>query len=485
MQTITLPRLNTDTAWRDAARALAQAGTPPEAVLWRLEEAAQEDLFGAPAAPALPSPAPTPTHAAPLTVPRSFAELAARAVWHADPERFARLYALLWRLRDRPGLMADPADPDLARLREMEKAVNRCAHKMKAFVRFREVPAEGPRRRFAAWFEPTHHTLEPTAPFFARRFADMDWLIATPGLTARFEAGTLSFAPGEPRPDMPEDAAEELWSTYFRNIFNPARLKVQAMTSEMPRKYWKNLPEARHIPDMIASAEARATAMREAAPSLPPLRAARVLERLHGARVSPEMDQQDFPDLAALRARAAQEEGPGEGRGRFVMGEGPEGARLMIVGEQPGDAEDREGRPFVGPAGQVFDRAAQAAGLDRRQAYITNAVKRFHYEMRGKRRLHRRPNAGEISHGRWWLAREAAIVQPALILAMGATAAEALTGQRAGILKRRGSVEESEFGPVLLTLHPSYILRLRDEAAREAALRDLQADLEEATRRAA
>src|SRR5690606_19151967 len=139
---------------------------------------------------------------------------------------------------------------DLARLREMEKGVRRCAHKMKAFVRFRDLaPGAGGRRRFAAWFEPTHHTLEPTAPFFARRFADMDWFIATPEKTARFEGGALTFAEGAPRPDLPEDAAETLWTTYFRNIFNPARLKVQAMTSEMPRKYWKNLPEAGAIPD--------------------------------------------------------------------------------------------------------------------------------------------------------------------------------------------------------------------------------------------
>lgn len=109
-----------------------------------------------------------------------------------------------------------------------------------------------PRRSFAAWFEPTHHSVEPTADFFVRRFADMDWRILTPDVSAIFENGQLTFQEGHKKPDLPDDAGEQLWVTYFRNIFNPARLKVKAMQSEMPRKYWKNLPEAASIPDLIA-----------------------------------------------------------------------------------------------------------------------------------------------------------------------------------------------------------------------------------------
>jgi DNA polymerase len=273
MYTVPLPRIGTDIAWRDAAKRLLGAAVPPEDILWDYDGTAT-GLF------ATQTPLPPVTRR--IKAPQSFVELANTVVWHSDPQRFARLYAFLWRLRHQPGLMADRADRDLAKLRQMEKAVHRCKHKMKAFVRFRDLRQGGERRSFAAWFEPTHHTVEPTAPFFARRFADMDWMIATPDVTAQFVDGNLSFHPGQPKPDLPDDATEDLWGTYFCNIFNPARLKVQAMTSEMPKKYWKNLPEAQHIADLIAGAEAKVQDMRDNAPTLPPKRAAAIRRQLKG-----------------------------------------------------------------------------------------------------------------------------------------------------------------------------------------------------------
>ncbi|MFQ1701786.1 TIGR03915 family putative DNA repair protein [Loktanella agnita] len=277
MYTVPLPRIGTDLAWRDAAKRLIGAGVLPQDVLWDYD-GDMPALFAADT--------PLPDYSRPVRAPQSFVEMANVIVWHKDPQRFARLYALLWRLRHEPGLMADRADPDLSRLRQMEKAVHRCKHKMKAFVRFRDLRQGGDRRSFAAWFEPTHHTVEPTAPFFARRFADMDWMIATPDVTAQFIDGNLTFHPGQPKPDLPEDAAESLWGTYFCNIFNPARLKVSAMTSEMPRKYWKNLPESQHIPHLIANAEKMVDAMRDRAPTLPNLRA----ERLQAQRRKKDPD---------------------------------------------------------------------------------------------------------------------------------------------------------------------------------------------------
>ena len=453
MHTIPLPRIGTWEAWRDAARAALAARVPPEDLFWNFDEALPELFTGA---ADLPAPSST------VRVPESFVGLARTVVWHSDPQRFARLYALLWRLGRERRLMQDTADPDLARLRQMEKAVRRCQHKMKAFVRFRDLRTGGDRRAFAAWFEPTHHTVEPTAPFFARRFADMDWTILTPDVTARFVEGTLTFHDGVPKPDLPEDATEELWGTYFRNIFNPARLKVKAMTAEMPKKYWSNMPEARHIPEMIAGAEARVAEMRAAAPTLPPERVARIREQLMDTPqpASWNMHIAGLHDCTRcpLHACATQ----------VVPGEGPREADLMIVGEQPGDAEDQSGRPFVGPAGQLFDRLAEEAGLDRSKAFVTNAVKHFKYEQRGKRRIHQNPNTSEIEQCKFWLAQEVTLVKPKLILGMGGTAAESLTGTRKGILKRRGQVEETEFGPVFLTVHPSYLLRIPDHLKAEA-----------------
>lgn len=281
---IVLPRIGTVAAWRLRARELAQAGIPPEAILWQVG-AARDDLFAGMPAPVTPAPATTKGAAkgAALRLPRAAVETLESALHHCDPERFARAYAILWRLARGDLRWGDRSDPMLRRLLAQDKAVRRDIHKMHAFVRFREVTPPGANRRaFAAWFEPDHPILEPAAPFFARRFGDMDWLIATPQLTARCEFGALSIEETAAAAPPPPDAAEDLWRVYFAAIFNPARLMVKAMTSQMPRKYWKNLPEAELIPGMIRDAEARVRTMHSAPPTVPPARAARLRHR--GAR---------------------------------------------------------------------------------------------------------------------------------------------------------------------------------------------------------
>lgn len=148
-----------------------------------------------------------------------------------------------------------------------------------------------------------------------------------------------------------------------------------------------------------------------------------------------------------------------------VFGEGPADARIMLVGEQPGDQEDLAGRPFVGPAGRMLDRALEAAGIDRATIYVTNAVKHFKFQPRGKRRLHSKPNAGEIKACRWWIDRERRLIRPSITVAMGATAAYSLLGRTITIGRERGksiAIGEGETG--WITVHPSYLLRIRDEA---------------------
>ena len=455
-QHITLPRIGTATAWREAARGLLAAGVAPADVTWGDMETPR-GLFDEPS---------TARPMGQITVPRSFLSMADSVVWHRDADRFARLYGFLWRLRNSPHLMTDRGDADLAHLRGLEKNVHRCQHKMKAFVRFREIGApDANRRSFAAWFEPTHHTVEPTAGFFQRRFADMDWRIITPDISAIFEGGDVRFVEDQPHPNLPEDASEALWITYYRNIFNPARLKVSAMQSEMPKKYWKNLPEAAAIPDLVAGAPARARAMAEAAPTLPPARMAQAQDQQRAFASAWAGSDDDF--IAALKgcARCPLHRTATQ----VVPGEGPTDANIMIVGEQPGDQEDLQGRPFVGPAGQLFDQVARGVGLDREAAYITNAVKHFKFEPRGKRRIHQRPNAGEVAHCKWWLEAEVARIAPKLIVAMGATAAHALTGSGKGVLARCGRIETVDgLPPILITLHPSYILRAPPERRAEA-----------------
>ncbi|MGN6255918.1 MAG: UdgX family uracil-DNA binding protein [Solirubrobacterales bacterium] len=191
-----------------------------------------------------------------------------------------------------------------------------------------------------------------------------------------------------------------------------------------------------------------------------------------------------LPERRSLRALAVAAEGC---RGcdlyqdatQAVFGKGRASARLMLVGEQPGDKEDREGEPFVGPAGRLLDRALEEAGINRSEAYVTNVVKHFKWKPRGKRRLHQTPRAGEVEACKPWLEAEVAAVEPEALLAMGATAGRALFGPKVRVTKDRGQPLPSPFAPLAaLTIHPSAILRLRDHDEREAEFAGFVADLE-------
>jgi uracil-DNA glycosylase len=161
-----------------------------------------------------------------------------------------------------------------------------------------------------------------------------------------------------------------------------------------------------------------------------------------------------------------------------VFGDGAEHARLMLVGEQPGDQEDLQGKPFVGPAGKLLERALDEAGIDRRKVYLTNAVKHFRWTRRGKRRLHEKPNAGQVRACRPWLESEIEVVRPRLIVLLGATAAQSVMGPTFRVSRQRGEVLPSPFGiPVLATVHPSSILRATDDESRDAAMSSFIADL--------
>ncbi|NKJ08330.1 UdgX family uracil-DNA binding protein [Rhizobium sp. SG741] len=161
-----------------------------------------------------------------------------------------------------------------------------------------------------------------------------------------------------------------------------------------------------------------------------------------------------------------------------VFGEGPSEARVVLIGEQPGDQEDIAGKPFVGPAGRLLDECLQEAGVDRSLCYVTNAVKHFKFERRGKRRLHAKPNAGEIQRCAWWLSGELELLRPDLIVALGATALYTLMGRSVGLTKERGHVLPAASGtPVLVTIHPSYLLRIRDHDDRESERQRFISDL--------
>ncbi|MDQ2825335.1 MAG: UdgX family uracil-DNA binding protein [Verrucomicrobiota bacterium] len=161
-----------------------------------------------------------------------------------------------------------------------------------------------------------------------------------------------------------------------------------------------------------------------------------------------------------------------------VFGEGPKAAPMMLVGEQPGDSEDVAGKPFVGPAGKIMDRALEEAGIDRKEVYVTNVVKHFKWEPRGKRRIHQKPNSREIAACRPWLETELRLVKPKLVVVLGATAAQTIFGPSFRVTRERGKVLSSKFAPkVVATVHPSSLLRQPDEESREREYRNFVADL--------
>jgi probable DNA metabolism protein len=448
-------------AWRDAARDLAEAGVPASAVVWQVE-GGEADLFG--------SEAEQPSGAT-FPVPRAFVELAKDVVCHSDPERFALLYALLLRLKGNRYALDDEADALVRRVQGLAKEVRRDIHKMHAFVRFRELDGH-----FVAFFEPEHHIVRRAASFFVDRFTNMSWSILTPELSIHWDGERLEEGPGATRADAPSgDPLEETWRTYYASIFNPARLKVGAMLKEMPKKYWRNMPETSLVQPLIAGARARELEMIDRSVAKEGLQHALEAER----RVEPGGNLRASWEALLKDARKCTRCDLYKFGTQTVFGEGPLDAKIMFVGEQPGDQEDLEGRPFIGPAGQIFDAALEKAGIDRSTVYVTNAVKHFKFVLRGKRRIHNKPDAGEIEACRWWLDQERELIRPPVTVALGATAARSLTGKSVTISRaREAPLTLADGSECWVTVHPSFLLRIpepdRKREERALFVRDLQ-----------
>jgi probable DNA metabolism protein len=442
-------------AWRVLAREALAREIPPDQIAWT--HADEQSLLPTLPVPDRPS---KPT----VAVPGDLLALLSLLLAHSDPQRFALAYRLTWRVtRGERDLLARRTDDDVHRAYDMAKAVRRDLHKMKAFVRFRAIDDEGP--RYVAWFEPTHFIVDRVAPFFLRRFTGMRWTILTPYRSVDWNGRVLQFGPGARRSDAAAtDALEDLWRTYYAGIFNPARLNTRMMRQEMPQKYWKNLPEAHLLPTLIRDAGARVQAMVERSPQ-PPRR--HVPEPVSVAVAVPPGSLAEL-NAAAAGCRACPLWGPAT---QTVVGEGPGDARIMVIGEQPGDEEDLAGRPFVGPAGRLFDKALAQVGIDRDSLYVTNAVKHFKFEQRGRWRLHKNPDRSERQSCRKWLAGEIERVQPDYFVCLGVTAAEAMLGRGVRLMTERGrwlALDDRTW--LLLTVHPAFVLRQPDGPARARAL---------------
>ncbi|PZU43168.1 MAG: uracil-DNA glycosylase, partial [Sphingomonas sp.] len=296
-----------------------------------------------------------------------------------------------------------------------------------------------------------------------RRFAAMRWTILTPDQSVAWDGEALTYGPGVGAEHAPaEDALEDLWRDYYRATFNPARIKLKMMRREMPVRYWKTMPETEIITDMLREAPQRVANMlahtegqtRSAADFLPPT--------------------QTLPGLAAA-AKGCEGCELHRTASQTVFGVGPADARIMLVGEQPGDEEDRAGTPFIGPAGQLLDEALQHAGLVRESLYITNAVKHFRFLYKDSFRQHQSPSRYHVQACKPWLTAEIAAIKPKLILCLGNTAARALISPNFVMRDGRG-VPLGEAPTLMATYHPSALLRL-PATARARAQNEFMADL--------
>ncbi len=481
-------------AFRAAARALLAEGVPPEAIAWGDAEdrqallglavgAAEARSGGADAGPQHSADA-GPHHIAdagphrgappaPPRVPAAFVRLAEDVACIRGPERLASLYRALWRLtHGEPGLLDDPLDADTRALEAMARAVYRDVHRMHAFLRFSGVA--GPAgEHFVAWYAPDHPILDRALPFFVDRFRATSWTILTPDASASWDGRALRHGPGAPRSDAPQgDALEALWRTYWGAIFDPARIDTAAMHDKIPARFAARMPELFDAARVVSAAPKRvqrmlADARSPSAALVPP-----------GADLTQLRDAARACTACPLHAAATQ----------TVFGAGPRDARLVLVGEQPGDQEDLDGVPFIGPAGAVLDAALAEAGLDRDRLYLTNAVKHFKHHVEpgrgdGRRRIHDKPAYDDVRACFGWLEAELAQLRPHVIVLLGVTAGQALFGRSFKLSPSRGRPLPSDRAPVVLaTYHPAAILRLPDADAREDARRALTEDLRAARR---
>lgn len=419
-------------AWRHAARALLAYGVPPGRVCWTAEGA---PFSGAPASGRARHHSSTvlTESQAGARLPGALLVLLQRASCCRVPYRWDLLYRTVWRWQRGAAVAHDGADPDLRRLRAMARAVRDEEHAMRHKIRFHERPANAGAPRFVAWCEPAHDVLPQLAAHFVRRMGGVSWMIATPEASVLWDGARLrNCGPLVGGADELHGDGMAPWLACYRSVFAGAAPPVLAHAGRARR--------------IIALAPAGAGSAGGAPPG--------------PANPTENPATLDQCRRCGLWRHATQ----------AVGGAGSKRARIMLVGEQPGDQEDIAGAPFVGPAGKLLDRVCEQAGVDRRALYLTNAVKHFKWEPRGKRRLHKTPVQREIDACGYWLDRELAQVRPDVIVALGTTALKAVLGTSHVTLKDTlGQALRHEGRWVVTVYHPSYVLRVPDEAARKQA----------------
>jgi len=414
--------------WRAATRALVLAGASPDEVQWRVAPKGAHEL---------------PEADGSFGISRALVALAGLAIQARDPRRFEVLYRVVWRAHNGARVLDEREDPDARMAQGMALAVRAEQHRMRTQLRYLSVHERGGTRH-VGWYRPAHYVLEADAQLLARRFSGLAVSVLTPEGSAHWDQDGLRFGPGVDPASVPDDdGLAAYWRAYGGEVLGAAQ-------------HGSSIPEAELLGDVPWPPDR---------PALGPV----VMPAGTDAGIEAAWHEAADCRRCHLWEPATQ----------TVFGEGPAGARVMFIGEQPGDQEDVIGRPFVGPAGQMLDRAMEEAGLDRRGVYVTNAVKHFKFTPRGKRRLHQTPEAPEIQACRFWLDVERVRLAPSLVVLLGATAARAVLGRAVTIGRERGRpIRLSDTETAFVTVHPSFLLRVPDEDAKhreyQAFVRDLR-----------
>lgn len=448
--------------WREKARLLFLQNISPEQIYWIDGKEEQLSLF-AKEEIALPEINSQTTFA----VPRPFIQLAEKVAYHRDSTKWNLLYQALWRIKHgEASLLNLRVDPLIHQLFRMAQAVGRDAHKMKAFVRFR-VYEQDDIPKYIAWHRPDHRIVQLVAPFFQHRFGVMHWSILTPDESVSWDTKHLKFGPGVNEQQLKiEDTTEDLWLHYYQAIFNPARIKLNAMRKEMPRRHWNTLPETRMISKMLIDAPTRLQSMMQHTEGL----------KQSAADFLPKHETYEKLLSSALHCKGCSLY---QCATQTVFGSGPIDAEIIFVGEQPGDKEDLKGIPFVGPAGKVLYQAIEAAQLDPKKIYFTNAVKHFKNELKQGRRIHVTPKVLEIKACKPWLEAELRLIKPKIIVCLGNIAAYSLIRPGFHMKQMHGQwLDYSSDQKIMATYHPSAVLRAFDDAQKQMIWSTLVNDLQ-------
>lgn len=457
-------------SWRAVARTLLMENVCPDDVEWR-ESAASATVFGTIDRP--PPGSVDPNAPKPPKIAGTFLRMLETAACYRAPDRWPFLYKALWRWTQGDRAVASAEDADGYRLHRMIEVVEEEESKMQKVLRFRHRDSSLGPPEFISWFEPVHDLLEHAAMNFASRMGNATWMIATPHGAAFWDGAFLHVdrmsEPEEKPADFGEvsggmngeavsgDAIEALWLAYYESTFTAARENAAEMTSHMKMHYWKNPPDARIDPTLISRADpySRRDPRPRNVPADMDVAINTELEPLNGT-VLTAPPSLDACKRCSLWRNATQ----------AVAGAGPANARVMLVGEQPGDEEDREGKPFVGPSGKLLDDAIAEASLKRESLWLTNAVKHFKWESNGDERQQATPTQREREACRYWLEEEMTRIAPKVVVVLGATALKVLTGHRTALSEYLGKTIEHKGRIIVPTYHTSYLLRLTDEKIR-------------------